>query len=300
MTEDSLRPLEELNGLVRALTKAGISLDPEATGQRLLNRLDAIDQDLGGGAPPAEAVHDHAADSAYERLAAGWLAGGEPGRLLESNHSSAVDGEASRERMTGRLAYPILVAVLACCGLAGMNQLVLPLVESALADLRQPVRTGVAWLQSVRATTPLWLFGVPAILFVGLAWTRSAGPFRWTRTSRDVGVRARRRLGSQCEAAAALLEAGVEPGSAVESVATPDRAPPLLAWVREAVPAGRAGAEDLRGVAGVYAALASRGGSRSTLVLSMIACVVIGGGATLLYGLALFVPVVELLWTLNE
>jgi hypothetical protein len=51
----------------------------------------------------------------------------------------------------------------------------------------------------------------------------------------------------------------------------------------------------LRLVADTYRASAQRRLDRWALAAPLLLCVVVGGGATLLYGLALFVPIVDLL-----
>ncbi|MFV2067969.1 MAG: hypothetical protein ACC645_13430, partial [Pirellulales bacterium] len=71
--------------------------------------------------------------------------------------------------------------------------------------------------------------------------------------------------------------------------------PPLMRWALGAtgkeIDRGRA----LRAAATVYRQSAQRRTRRLQVVAPAVACVAIGGTATLLYGLALFLPVVELL-----
>jgi len=71
--------------------------------------------------------------------------------------------------------------------------------------------------------------------------------------------------------------------------------PPFLRWaiVHSETTVGRPQA--LRMAADVYGASAERTAEHARLVVPIAACIVLGGGVTLLYGLALFVPVVEMI-----
>lgn len=299
MSEDPVNQFAAVSSYLVALDRAGVGLDPEVTGERLSSAMTAINRALLTGTPLETALREHSPGPTYGRIVSNWLAGGELSQLLESTRATTLHEQTRRQRLTGRLAYPVLVAVLACVGLGWMLHTVLPLVESAHADLHQPVRTGVAWLQTLRSAAPIWLWAVPVLLLAGLYGIQRLRPIRLTRASREVGSHARSRLASTCDAAATLLDAGVEPVSALRLANTPQAVPPLLSWAREAAPKRTADAEDFRAIAGTYRDLAARGAERSTKLAPVLACVLIGGGATLLYGLALFVPVVELLWALN-
>lgn len=69
---------------------------------------------------------------------------------------------------------------------------------------------------------------------------------------------------------------------------------PLAAWAAEG-----GDAADLQAVESLYASLARERANRWTLYGPLLATVVVGGGATLLYALTLFTPLVELLGRLS-
>lgn len=73
------------------------------------------------------------------------------------------------------------------------------------------------------------------------------------------------------------------------------RFPPFLRWALHSSEATTGRAKALRMAAGIYRDAAKHGQRRLRVVAPIVMAVVVGGGATLLYGLALFVPIVNLL-----
>src|SRR5262249_25568303 len=94
---------------------------------------------------------------------------------------------------------------------------------------------------------------------------------------------------------AASLSNGQTPGDTNPAVR---QFPPYLRWALlhsvETIGLGRA----LTSAAEIYRQSAQRRQERLRIVAPIAVCAVLGGGATLLYGLSLFVPVVQLLRTL--
>jgi hypothetical protein len=77
--------------------------------------------------------------------------------------------------------------------------------------------------------------------------------------------------------------------------AGPSRRPrPLATWAAQT-----GDPADMRAVESLYASLSREGADRWTLYGPLVATVVVGGGATLLYALTLFTPLVELLGRLS-
>jgi type II secretory pathway component PulF len=76
------------------------------------------------------------------------------------------------------------------------------------------------------------------------------------------------------------------------------RLPPFLRYALWRSEAGVGHVRALRMAAELYRASAQRRADRVRLIAPLVLCAVIGGGVTLLYGLALFVPVVEMLQSL--
>lgn len=315
--QERLAELSTLNEQLGALDEAGAPLGLGVCGRELRRRLDALNAELtrrrvaGDG---AESVLENLAAAmtpSYQRLVEEWLAGANLAALLESRRMQAESVDSGRKTLSYRLAYPLLVATLACVGLACTCAFTLPVVEATYDDLREPVGDGVAWLQSLRTTASIWVWGVPLLLLVGGLLVGRLRPLRLARRSRDVGAVARSRYGQLCRSAASLMEAGVAPDEAVRlavppnPVAASNGRPPLLAWACESTRAGlpaekRASSADFQAIGVLYQDFAVHGIKRFTTLAPLVACVVIGGGATLVYGLALFLPVVELLWSLSS
>jgi type II secretory pathway component PulF len=93
-----------------------------------------------------------------------------------------------------------------------------------------------------------------------------------------------------------LLAAALERGqTAADASGLTAELPPFLRWAiwqaDEAVGRPRA----LRMAAEIYRQSAERRIQRLEVILPVVGCLVIGGGVTLLYGLALFVPVAQML-----
>ena len=104
-------------------------------------------------------------------------------------------------------------------------------------------------------------------------------------------------LSQGAEALAAELKAA-QPVS--EDSPAAQRFPPFLRWALLGSEATTGRSAALRMAAGIYSQSAASRQEQMRLVAPIVACVIIGGGATLLYGLALFVPVVELLQALGS
>jgi type II secretory pathway component PulF len=135
------------------------------------------------------------------------------------------------------------------------------------------------------------------------------------------------RCASFCEQLTALVEAGVPLGEgaslaaeacgdrtlqegardlalaqAQRNAAGDERAarsfPPFLRWALCQADETISTTDALRLAAQVYREAAERRAERSRVAVPIAACVLLGGGATLLYGLALFLPVTEMLQAL--
>ncbi len=243
MAGNRSQSLGELDELLASLDEAGVALDlgfaPGPLGERL-----SVDDEQ-----PA----------AYRRLVAEWNSSDGAAGALESALDRillpAKQHSDYAKRMAIGLAYPALLATLACGVAAAMGYTLLPLFESTYEQLHEPVGPAVARLQILRTLTPLWLVAVPLALAYGVNWVKQSdrrqpaeGPVRWTR---------------------------------------------LAEW------AERSGNDDdRRAVANLQAHRAYRRVWRRTIYWPLIALVVVGGGATLLLGLALFEPMIELLYRL--
>ena len=76
------------------------------------------------------------------------------------------------------------------------------------------------------------------------------------------------------------------------------RFPPFLRWAIWHAEESTGRARALQMAATIYRESAERRIDRLQIVAPMLACAILGGGATMLYGLALFVPVIDMLLAL--
>ncbi len=235
--------LSDLDELLVSLDEAGV----------------ALDLGFGPGSLREQLHHGVATPAPYRQLVAHWDADDE---IEVSSHRVAALDRAlapAQEhnvyggRMATGLAYPAVVATLACVIAAVMGYQLLPIYESTYEQLYEPVSPAVARLQVLRTLTPLWLVAVPLGIAYGVRWAKRS----------DHSIRA------------------------------PRRRTKLAEW------AERSGSEaDRRAVAGLEANQTHQRAWRRTTYWPLIALVVVGGGATLLLGLALFEPMIELLYRL--
>jgi type II secretory pathway component PulF len=99
-------------------------------------------------------------------------------------------------------------------------------------------------------------------------------------------------------AGAQAMAADVNQGGARDVVVSVEAFPPFLRWALSQSEA-TVGRSDALGIAAeIYQRSAQRRAARLRLLIPAVTCVVVGGGVTLLYGLALFVPVVDMLQTI--
>lgn len=308
MAERGLQDLIALHEQLATLDEAGVRIDLGVPPGRVRIWVTQLGQEMAGGVGRGDSLEDtlrseeSEATPAYRRLATAWLAGAELDDLLSSSCRNArLDAET--QRLSAGLLYPVLIALAAFVGLAAMVHFVLPHVEAAYADLDEPVGGGIALLQSVRKALPLIAIVVPLVLAAVVYGVFHAKPPRLTGHSREVGVAARARFARATEVAGELIDAGMPTGEALQQVGLPDpnaphrRLPPLINWAISSIDERPAAADDLHAIGTLYTGMATRGARRFATLTPAVACVVIGGGATLVYALALFVPVVEMLWT---
>ena len=77
------------------------------------------------------------------------------------------------------------------------------------------------------------------------------------------------------------------------------RLPPFMRYALWQSETGVGRVRALRMAAELYRASARRRADRVRLIAPLVLCAILGGGVTLLYGLSLFVPIIEMLRTLS-
>jgi type II secretory pathway component PulF len=271
--------------------------------------------------------------SAYRSLMKLSLSSGTPTTGLAL--SNRVGRNIDRTWDAGRLAllYPVLVCCVAFLGLAGFCLYFVPVLDETYASLGVKKGTGLRLIESVRQAMPYWAIIFPVGLIAAGIWVRrKSRPLQQRRRELVLdwipGVsRAMfyERAAIFAETMAGLLETGITFGDALRAAAGVwndrslydltvafafatekrqasesggefgRRLPPFLRWalLDSEQTTGRVCA--LRTAANVCRRAALRRQNRLRIVLPLLVAILIGGTATLLYGLALFVPVIELL-----
>lgn len=241
--------------------------------------------------------------------------------------------EDARFGTRSALAYPLVVCCLAIAGVIGFCKFCVPELTSAQAELRIPSGPGLKVAQSLRESLPVLLviLAVVVALTVWNSWraVRPGSPGKGRGSLSRISGAAKAVYQQRCarfaEAMAALLAADVPMDEALPIAAGSsgdvrladaaramalaleqgralagderdiDQLPPFLRWAllksEPAVERTRA----LRMAAEAYHQSSKRSAERAGVVVPIIACVVLAGGATLAYGLLLFVPLVDML-----
>jgi type II secretory pathway component PulF len=234
--------------------------------------------------------------------------------------------------------YPIAVCLLAYAGMVAFCLFFVPTLENMYGSLRISGGKGLHILQTLRDTMPYWVAVPPLVFVLIVTWPfkarlTNAGNFagrfpHWLPGMSHVVFQERcanfaealanlvdrgvtleeglrlaagacgdARLRQGAHALAATLESGQVLGEDPSAAAC---FPPFLRWalLHSEPSAGRGRA--LHMAANIYRQAASRRAVRWRLAAPIVIGVVLSGGVTLLYGLALFLPVVELLRALGN
>lgn len=290
----------------------------------------SLDEALTTVAPP---LHP-----SYLRVVRKGLLGGQLDRVMNDTSRSAEATSQLRGGLRTALIYPLIVVGLALVGLALFSVYLTPVFTGLHAEFGLPDSPGVKFLSAIRASLPYWGLLLPVLVLVALWRWRLLRQGRsgeqgwkwWSGLPAVAQAVASEQRAAFAERLAALLRGGVPLPDALRQLAvqTEDRQlagaakdisvaildgrtfnstapvitvlPPMLRWalVQGDDSAGRA--EALETTAAVYRSWSAQWSERSRVGLPLVACVLLGGGATLLYGLTLFLPVTELLSGLSQ
>jgi general secretion pathway protein F len=323
-----------LNDQLAALVAAGVPLDVDVGHRQadIVARLEkvnaAVARRVSQGASLADAISGDKGmtSSQYRGVMRVGLQSGNLASGFEASNQLASAHEQSAQAKRISLIYPAVVACLALLGIAGFCLFIVPVLADTYRSLEIPAGRSMRVLETLRATLPWWVavavLGLIAVLVsqrrLAPLFSRAAGS---SRTARD------ERCALFAESAARLLEGGAPLPEALRAAAETwgdgdlteqtralaarldcDDAtvenhslasyPPLLRWALLDSAAATNRPAALRIAADVYRQSASVRRERIRAVVPIVAGIVIGGGATLLYGLALFLPVIEMLHAL--
>jgi type II secretory pathway component PulF len=235
--------------------------------------------------------------------------------------------------------YPLIVCTFAYLGLVSYCFFFVPTFEQTYREFNLDPARGMRALLFLRETLPYWV-GVPPILLMiflgrrflpeirpkflarthrrflpwltglsrGMSEQRSAYFAESLATLEDSELSLEKALPVAAGASgdpnlvdgAQALAAAISSNRSKDVDRAANRFPPFLRWAilesQATVGRGRA----LRMAASLYRRTARRRVERSRVITPMILLVTVGGGVTLLYGLALFLPVINLLQALSR
>jgi type II secretory pathway component PulF len=258
---------------------------------------------------------------------------------LDGSERIAEAAERSRYGVRAAFFYPLVVCLLAYLGLIGFCLWFEPVLENVYAGLRLPPGRGLTVLRELRSAMPLWIALPPAALLAWWAWGTLRRPQSGAKSFGRGGLAKRpagasgallqRRWANYADALATLLDAETPLGEGMRLAACasddstvaaashelalaiesgeplPDdrRAaqgcPPFLRWAIADADAAIGRAAALRMAAAVYRDAAERIDARRRNVTPALACIVVGGAVTLCYALAVFSPVIDLLYAMS-
>jgi type II secretory pathway component PulF len=298
-----------------------------ATVARRVRRGESLKEALEGD--------DHDLPPSYRSLVQIGLAGGNLSEALDDATRVSETADKSRFTISSSLIYPLIVCGLAYIGTLGLCQFFVPSLAHLYASMKMTPGPGLRVLEFVRDTRPIWGILIPMllVLFISLrirarARRRMLGvdPGRLLGWVPGIAKTLHQERCAHFASALAellndgtpldksLLIAGDASGDARLSTAARQLAaetqrgqvpgedghialkfPPFLRWAIWHSATDAARAHSLEIAARVYRDSADRRTARLRVMAPVLAVVCVGGAVTLLYCLALFVPMVELL-----
>ncbi len=332
MPAASLDDFMALNDQLAALVEAGVPLDVDlgtrSEAAATLERINAaVARRVSQGASLTSALDtdDRLLTPSYRSLVRLGLRSENLAAGLVGSNRLAASAQQSRQATRLALIYPLIVCTLAFVGLIGFCLFFVPVLQNTYRSMRIPVGTGLQTLQSLRSTLPYWASAVPLAALLVVGWRIQSRSPRWPVLPGTARAMIEQRAANFADAVATLIDSGVplpealrlaadswndasqnsatrllaaaiEQGQAIGDsslVAAPF--PPFLRWALVGSEPITGCAIALRTAAKVYRQSAARRQRRLQVVVPMAIGLALGGTAALLYGLALFVPVIEML-----
>jgi general secretion pathway protein F len=300
----------------------------------LLGRINAaVAHRVSRGGSVTDALDDaeHFVPPQYRYLVQLGLRSGDMSAALDTSSQLAELVDDSRHIVSAAFFYPVLVCCLAYAGLVLFCLLLVPSLTGLVDSLGVSAGPALHLLQVLRDSMAYWVAVPPIALLLIVAWRwsrRGSGghagrPPAWlpgmsralfhercasfsaalaALVAADVPLDEGLPLAAGASGDVALRSGAGELAACLKQGQTPgddspgaSRFPPFLRWalLHSEQTVGRARALEM--AASVYRQSALRLAERVRIAAPILVCVVIGGGVTLLYGLALFLPVVEML-----
>jgi general secretion pathway protein F len=292
----------------------------------------------GASLPEALEAERERLPAIYRAVVEAGLRAGRLSAALESLTAFVRAYLDSRRTIGLALAYPLLVLALAYGLFVLLLVQVVPRFLGAFATFRIPVPAALSGLGRLSETAAYWGALLPALLAGGIAlwsWTGTSAGFQpgrgwtllrvfpWMRqllrqseaanfadllgllVEHDVPYPEALRLAAAATGDRTVihmvqsLAAAIERGDRAAAALADDRAlPPLLRWLLATGRDQPAFAQSLHGLSAIYRKQAEHQADKIRVFLPIVLLVVIGLSATLLFGLALFLPFTSLLYDL--
>jgi type II secretory pathway component PulF len=216
----------------------------------------------------------------------------------------------SRRRFVSRignaLVYPLIIATLAYFGFLYLCQVTIPSIQSIYLQLNKSMPPLLAFLTDVKHWIPVWSVLVPVLLILSIVWWRRRGAkqeWSWLPGSHryyhaidhaHMADQLAGMLESGCtlgESLTAITSTSVSTDPHPQEAKTTDLFPPLLRWAIVHEPS----AEGFRSVARTYRQLADQRERVWRFLVPTLVGLAVGGLIVLVYGLSLFLPMIQLL-----
>jgi general secretion pathway protein F len=335
METATLDDLMALNEQLAALAEAGVPLAASAEESDLPRTLESVNavvaRRVSRGAELEDALErEPAVPMWYRCVVLLGLRSRNMEATLEASNRVAQSIEETRHTTASAFFYPLVICALAYVGMICFSLFYVPMLERTCHGLQVEAGWGLTALQFVRDALPYWVAAPLVLLLLWILWrvgrgsggragaamlwlpamSRSVKEARWASFAETLSVLEGSRIPVEeslplaacavgdahiAEAGRLLADRMVETSARSDDIPAAKRFPPFLRWaiLHSEATIGRARALEM--AARLYRQAAERSAERSRIVAPMFVCVILGGGVTLLYALAVFLPVVELL-----
>jgi type II secretory pathway component PulF len=331
MPTASLDDFMALNDQVAALVEAGVPLDvdlgPRHDTAATLERINAlVARRVSQGATLTAAIEsdDKLLTPSYRSMVQLGLCSEDLAAGLKASNQLATSTLQARQATRLALIYPLIVCCFAFVGFIGFCLYFVPVLQSTYGNMRIAAGSGLRTLESLRTALPYWALGVPLTALALAGWRiKSRSRFRPLLPGSSLVV-LRERAANFAENVATLLDSGLslpeslrlatdtwddasrkestrllaaalDQGQVSESSHLIASFPPFLRWALISSEPTIERVRALRIAARVYFRSAARRHRRLQVIVPMVIGLALGGTAVLLYGLALFVPVIQML-----
>jgi type II secretory pathway component PulF len=329
---------EQIAAMIGANVPTGLQLGlSRVEANAILERINAsVARRVNRGESLADAIGEEATAPRIYRgvLEAGWRSGGVE-RAIEQ--ASRLEETAEESRFHTRIAmlYPLLVCTLSIAGVIAFVSFVAPVILNLFREFRIPESPTLRLFEFVRSHVPelatLGLLALAVVLVTSALHRSTTGGDRtrtrwWSRATGQSQADFLARCASFCEQLAPLLDAGLPVAEAAQIAAEacgdlrlqeaaasfaatagvgpqdgPQVAhdfPPFIRWAVDPTGGIIAAPAAVRIAATFYKRAAYERAQQVRVGLPIVASVFVGGGAVLLYGFALFLPITEMLQAL--